>query len=177
MDICIILYKRTYKNKLIKVKQTPPPEQNHDQGTEKFDANMEERFEGRPSTRTINTSWFFELPWVSGLPLVATEIWYKAKCFAIGIENVEMKKKCVYWFVCLFVDVMRMCELGIVFIIKEGDCWAGVERILAVDFKDWMDDDGWIWCGSMTWRDVCAERWLYPLIWIVIGFLFMGIVF
>ena len=44
------------QNKLIKVKQTPPPEQNHDQGAEKFDANMEERFKGRPSTRIINTS-------------------------------------------------------------------------------------------------------------------------
>ena len=52
MDKCIIQYKRTYTNKL-KVKLTPPPEQNHDQGAEKFDANMEERFEGGPSTRLM----------------------------------------------------------------------------------------------------------------------------
>ena len=53
-DKCIIQYKRTYKNKL-KVKpiqeETPLPEQNHDQGTENLDVNIEDKLEGGPSTR------------------------------------------------------------------------------------------------------------------------------
>ena len=50
----IIQYKRIFKNKL-KVKpiqeETPLPEQNHDQGTEKLDVNIEDKLEGGLSTR------------------------------------------------------------------------------------------------------------------------------
>ena len=46
---------------------------------------------------------------------------------------------------CLFVDVRGECELGILFIIKEVDCLAGAERIVAVDMGiEWtvMDEFG-----------------------------------